>query len=276
VIDSVSNRPSNPGEDYVIYYRFLGGDIDETYISTLRFEDNCGNIYQKEFEIQVIGTRIFNIETLELIGTPGETIEYPIIITNPISSKLPDIGNYSATLSFNRTILYSDSDNSNINNSNREYVISGNLLEDIDNPQSVSLLVTLGNTESTVIDLQAEFTSDNGYEFKSSNGLFTYDNDYLQNNPGFVDGNIRINFQGPNPNPVIENFNVSFNMIEIGRCKLEVIDIHGNVIKKIVDENLSTGYYEYNINSLKFASGTYYLRFETPTYEKLTPFTVTN
>lgn len=278
LIDSISNLPAAPGENSIIYLRFLGGEIDETYIADLIFSDDCGNDYSKRFEINVVGTRLFEISVGNFYGVPGDIINVPLIVSNPSNSKLPDDGSYSATLSFNSTILHSSKSFTGIESGKRWVEISGDLLSELsgDNLSSADLLVTLGNAESTELEINAEFNNANAYKFSSSNGNFNYASEYLQENPGFVDGNLRINFQGPNPNPAQGDFKISFNMIEKGSCSLKIIDLSGRVIRSLIDDEISTGYYEINLNSLEFSSGYYYLRFTTPTYSKLVPFTVAN
>lgn len=278
VIDSISNNPAEPGEVSIIHLRFQGGDINEVYQADLSFLDNCGREYSKRFEINVIGTRNFEISVGEFSGKPGEFINIPLVVSNPNSSELPIDGSYSATLSFNSTILHSSSTFSGVEGNKRWVELKGDLNDELSGESilSTDLLVTLGNVEQSELEIEAEFENANAYKFIGNDGIFSYDSEYLLDNPGLVDGTLRINFQGPNPNPVQQEFYISFNMIEEGNCTIELIDSHGKRIRTIVNEELRTGFKEYNFNSLELSSGFYFLHFRTPTYSKLVPFTVVN
>jgi hypothetical protein len=200
------------------------------------------------------------------------------LVSNPQGSKLPENGNYSATISFNSTLLHSSASFTGVENGRRWLAVSGNLNEELSGETELltELLVTLGNSESTDISIDAEFDNALAYKFNSKNGSFAYTQDYIMDNPGLVDGTISIDFQGPNPNPVQQEFYISFNMIEEGNCTIELIDSNGKRIRTIVNEELRTGFKEYNFNSLELSSGFYFLHFRTPTYSKLVPFTVVN
>jgi hypothetical protein len=278
VIDSISNNPPAPGETSTIYLKFQGGDIDEKYETVLSILDDCGKEYRKRFEINVIGTRNFDISVGDFTGRPGDLLELPILVSNPQGSKLPENGNYSATISFNSTLLHSSASFTGVENGRRWLAVSGNLNEELSGETELltELLVTLGNSESTDISIDAEFDNALAYKFNSKNGSFAYTQDYIMDNPGLVDGTISIDFQGPNPNPVQQEFYISFNMIEEGNCTIELIDSNGKRIRTIVNEELRTGFKEYNFNSLELSSGFYFLHFRTPTYSKLVPFTVVN
>lgn len=52
------------------------------------------------------------------------------------------------------------------------------------------------------------------------------------------------------PNPVRENINIKFTSKSAGVARIEIIDLHGNTVAKIFDENVGTGTHSLSWNTL--------------------------
>ncbi|MCE1164215.1 MAG: T9SS type A sorting domain-containing protein [Bacteroidetes bacterium] len=68
------------------------------------------------------------------------------------------------------------------------------------------------------------------------------------------------------PNPFNPETNIEFDLPQYGMTRLEVYDISGKLIDKIVDQNLNAGHYRVQWRASKFASGTYVYRLQSGSY----------
>lgn len=60
------------------------------------------------------------------------------------------------------------------------------------------------------------------------------------------------------PNPFNPNTNISFQILEPSEVKLLVYNSLGQLIKILIDDELETGYYNYNFNANNLSSGVYF------------------
>ena len=153
------------------------------------------------------------------------------------------------------------------------YEIDADLTDILNTPMNLDLIVSLGNDTITNIDFEARFTDNNGFYFRSFTSQFAYQDDYLQNNPGPIFGS-GINLKGPNPNPVFDKFEITFNMIENTNCKAQIIDASGRVLFTLIDQVLKQGPHTYSFDAIKLSNGMYYLNFSTGNYQSIKPFII--
>lgn len=66
------------------------------------------------------------------------------------------------------------------------------------------------------------------------------------------------------PNPFNPSTKIKFDIDKSGFASLSVFDITGKEIAKLVNQNLSTGTYEYEFNAIDLPSGIYFYKLETP------------
>jgi hypothetical protein len=64
------------------------------------------------------------------------------------------------------------------------------------------------------------------------------------------------------PNPFNPVTNIKFGIPKAGNVKLIVYDISGREVKRLVNQNLSAGYYNFDFNASNLASGVYFYRIE--------------
>ncbi len=60
------------------------------------------------------------------------------------------------------------------------------------------------------------------------------------------------------PNPVIDKFNIIFEMKESGKAKINIFDINGRLIGLLYNKELSAGEYDINVDSYGLANGVYF------------------
>lgn len=108
------------------------------------------------------------------------------------------------------------------------------------------------------------YIDENGYKYFSTNdgGVSVYKGDLvlgIQNNPnGAVVSDFKI-FQNY-PNPFNPTTTIKYEVPQISNVKIEVFDVLGRIVKVLVDEQKTTGFYEIKFDASSFASGIYYYR----------------
>ncbi len=70
------------------------------------------------------------------------------------------------------------------------------------------------------------------------------------------------------PNPFNEYTTISYNILHDAHVKLEIIDINGRVLSRLVDSYQSAQHYSVRFNAFNLCSGIYFFRLTTPIYTK--------
>ena len=65
------------------------------------------------------------------------------------------------------------------------------------------------------------------------------------------------------PNPFNPSTNISFSLPEVSNVKINIYDISGNLVEKLVDNRFSEGNHVVRWDASKFASGVYFYKMET-------------
>ena len=65
------------------------------------------------------------------------------------------------------------------------------------------------------------------------------------------------------PNPFNGKTSIEFQIGHSGFIKLQIFDSRGRLVKKLVNENLSKGNYQLNLNMKDFSSGLYYYQLQS-------------
>jgi hypothetical protein len=66
------------------------------------------------------------------------------------------------------------------------------------------------------------------------------------------------------PNPMCRNTKVSFSLSKSGHVSLKLYNTIGQLVKEIMQEHMSTGKYNIDLNTKGLSQGTYFLVLETP------------
>ncbi len=228
-------------------------------------------------KLNVFGTAINQFtDSLELTvsdvsGTPGETIEVPILIRKS-TDKFTNLSGIYTEISFNSTLLepVNSSYPSEIKDNIRTLKLNINSDFSTDKLASIYFKVGLGN--DTISTLTLQNTSPIGLaklSIKVNSGLFTLkgfctDGGYRLFNP-----NARLSLSQNVPNPSIISSKVEFEVNENGNIKLYIIDAKGSIITECINNYLSIGKYSYTINTNDMPAGTYFYVLETPNNRKV-------
>jgi len=71
------------------------------------------------------------------------------------------------------------------------------------------------------------------------------------------------------PNPFNPSTIIRYGLPKTTNVKLEVFDITGQIIEKLVDEEQPAGYYEINFNAQQLASGMYFYRIQAGSFNQV-------
>lgn len=92
-----------------------------------------------------------------------------------------------------------------------------------------------------------------------------------------INDNSKIDFQlKVFPNPVTDNFSVTYSLLQSDNVKMEVVNMLGEKVKEIVSENQSAGPHELYIGTEGMNAGVYFLKVATSDFSTLVKFTVSH
>ena len=123
-----------------------------------------------------------------------------------------------------------------------------NLIDDVSYIlQTYELTITI-NTYKDKIVLKYDNLEKKGTEFKSLNRASSDKIKYFKNYP----------------NPFNPATHISFMLSDVKHVSINIYDINGRLVKKLVNEFLSGGYYDFNFDASGLASGIYFCVIKTP------------
>lgn len=92
-----------------------------------------------------------------------------------------------------------------------------------------------------------------------------------------INDNSEINFQlDVFPNPVIDKLHVTYSLLKSEKVKLEIVNLLGETIKEIANENQTSGKQELNISTENINSGVYFLKLTSSGNSQLLKFVITH
>ena len=65
------------------------------------------------------------------------------------------------------------------------------------------------------------------------------------------------------PNPVTNYFTIHFGLNQAGLIKIDMMDVHGQIVKEIINKSLPQGIYNLNVETNEHSSGVYFLKFNS-------------
>jgi Secretion system C-terminal sorting domain/FG-GAP-like repeat len=79
----------------------------------------------------------------------------------------------------------------------------------------------------------------------------------------------------PMPNPVINNLSISYALPEPSDVVISIFDVDGRVVKNLISETRTAGYYHLNADCQKLGSGVYILKMKAGKFAAIEKFVVT-
>jgi|GEM_PF-3582595 len=210
----------------------------------------------------------FDLEIGDVEGEMGDTVEIPLIISNPVNFDKAKLGNMNLELEFNKTMLFPLM----VDEISSVQVDKSIVRNEIGMPEEniridtvlFRAILTLGNRELDSVRVN-EIGFENGlYSAKINNGVVRVSDICEEGGKRLFSATEFLYLSQPSPNPAMRELNLSFGLIEGGKTKLYIVDIDGNVVKILIDSNLEVGKYKYSFDIEKIPSGLYIYILETP------------
>lgn len=224
--------------------------------------------YEALFDLYSVSDKLKN----DTIINTSNNIKFPIIIKNPRKLKESEIKDISLDFTVNVTQLI-PLETSKTFTQNGNY-ITYNLKFQIDNTKdylifySPEFKVALGNKKTDTVRIGNFVVKDGFAKPNIINGTMTIGNVCQA---GGTDRLIIINnalsLSSVKPNPVSQNINFDFEIIENGETKAILLNSKGELVKELFKENLRAGVYAKSVDMSEVPNGQYFLILKTPNQE---------
>jgi len=137
------------------------------------------------------------------------------------------------------------------------------------------MVTTLGNAESTDIWFSQTSHLSNDYFIEDTTvGKLEITNIDTIPTKRLIDGSGRSFLSGPSPNPIVDESEIKYGIIEETPVTIDLYDLEGKFLMNLVDRNHTPGEYSFNLNSQSLASGNYLYVLKTVSIEIIKKLTV--
>lgn len=262
-----------------LFTRYVGQAGIQYDSLEVQLENICGQ-YSKKYYLSAKGAyeALFDLYSVsdmlknDTIINTSNNIKFPIIIKNPKKLKESEIKDISLDFTVNVSQLI-PLETSKTFTQNGNY-ITYNLKFQIDNSKdylifySPEFKVALGNKKTDTVRIGNFVVKDGFAKPNIINGTMTIGNVCQA---GGTDRLIIINnalsLSSVKPNPVSQNINFDFEIIENGETKAILLNSKGELVKELFKENLKAGVYTKSVDMSEVPNGQYYLILKTPNQE---------
>lgn len=277
VLDSVSPKVTIVNSESTLFFSFKPKTISDEIKDVFVFTDNCGRKTEINLSGKVLSKNYVNLNLQNLLTNVGSTIELPITLRNPENIELNSSDSLVLTISYNPTILHllSQSENeihSNIIKNSRRFITQKIFIEDlklqdnINQIKTLKFITSLGDTSFTDIIVEEAYFQKNQVKILAENSkVELLDICYINGNGRFVKDNGVFGIIKNYPNPILDELNIEFNLIESGQTELKLYDINGRKLQTLLNENLESGKYLFKFNLNYLESDIYYIKLQTET-----------
>jgi hypothetical protein len=204
----------------------------------------------------------------DVSGKPGDIVEVPIYLKNPVAIKNAGITKLNVDLSFNSTLLAPIVvPKGTVQNSIRTIPLTLPVNPDTNFIISkIKMIVGLGNTEQTPLKLKNLVLIGGTSDIDTVDGKFTLLGICNEGGNRLLNPSDTVKLLIAKPNPAGNEVEIGYQLIESGRTSLFITNANGEVIKTIFDKEISD--YNYNtirIDTREMPSGSYFVILQTPT-----------
>jgi|GEM_PF-2731768 len=268
-----TDTPLNTGDNQRADLSFAPNQLGEVYSKLAIFYDNLkipllidmrGRGIEGSFDLS-IETQVFDSPTESRINIP--------IKLNISEKALKNVSKISTKLKFNKTLIVPSRNGpqGELIGNNREinldfYRIDGNFILEHSNDYKV----TLGNANSTVLDIYDTKIYDLNNELKNNYQITELDGSLSINNICEIGGerlvfDTKEAFLSISPNPASTNLNIIYNVIEASPYNISIFDLEGNTIFDKDYTNNQIGLFTEILDLNSWNAGTYIIKLETET-----------
>jgi hypothetical protein len=140
---------------------------------------------------------------------------------------------------------------------------------------SIPMVTTLGNAESTDIWFSQTSHLSNDYFIEDTAvGKLEITNIDTIPTKRLIDGSGRSYLTDPIPNPIVDESEIEYGIIEETHVSIDLYDLEGKFLMNLVNRNHTPGEYSLKINPQSLASGNYLYKLTTVSIEIIKKFTV--
>lgn len=210
----------------------------------------------------------FDLAIGDIEGRMGDTVEVPLILTNPINFDRAKLSSMNLELEFNKTILFPLMVDEIIGVELDKSIVRNELEMPSVNVGIDTVLfkgiIILGNVEQDSIRVNDIWFDSGLFSVNISNGTIRVSDICDEGGKRLFSATEFLYLSQPSPNPATGELKLSFGLIESGDTKLYIVDTNGNVVKTLIDSNLEVGKYKYSFDIENIPTGLYMYVLETP------------
>lgn len=265
----------NKGDEQIVIVTFLGGAPDATFPGKLSIDAECNSI---ELPIKAIvkGTNYFELSSKNIVAKTGDIVDLPIHFKNPENLVINNSFVFETELVVDKNIITSIELESYIENDKRIIPLSYTITDMQDQQLgNIKIKVTLGNKNYSDIEFRnSTIINDDRYYFEFKPSKLTIDNICIEGGNRFVEGSDIFNLFPIYPNPTNDFINISYSLIEDTYTSLRIVDILGNEVVSIINNEVIAHSNTLNIDTRKYAVGTYFILLSTSNNQITRRFTI--
>lgn len=262
-----SYQPNNQ-VSHNVYHYILNGSCNEDRVLKL-----IGGVEQKN----IVQLKLDSIKT-----QVGKKISIPLTLTNPNNVVLESADTMLVTISYNpRIVWFLNEDNTSVvkqEYKNDRYYLTKKILVKRLNSQGelpeiidyLTFITALGDTSFTNLKVEDAYFLNSKIQINVSDGIiYLTDIIYTNNNGRYIKSTGTFNINRVYPNPIGNELNVNFSLVENGKTRLDIFDMRGRLIVDLINTELENGEYNYKFDTSFLETDIYLLRLKTETLEKI-------
>lgn len=202
----------------------------------------------------------------KIIAEPGEYFKYNIILTADANINICKIKNYTAVVSFKKTIIVPSgtTPTGTMDNYRRSFTINGTWNGKDSIIATLDFRATLGDSIAGDIKIDSFAWTECDLPSKKGSSIIELKN-------LCTEGGITRLFKSTNsaiyvsvkPNPVENGASIEFDLKTNDNCEISIYDLLGNKIKDLFKGEVKSGIQTVYFNSSEYNNGTYYLIVKT-------------
>lgn len=232
---------------------------------------NCTSIDKAFVNVGSIDSKVsINLESRSV--KPGEYFDYTISLKDIPDNLVGKTYRFTGSLVFNKNLLTDRAQKCIVNGKDCTLPLNSNVTLSKNTIVTVPMLALLGDSNSSPIELSNPQLIDANIIFQVNNATVTIENTCTDEQRYFI-STPPTQIQSITPNPAHSTIKMKFSVSEGGKVIVSVLDLFGNRIKTLIDQDLQVGTYETDV-PIDLSSGTYSVLLETLTRQHTTRITV--
>ncbi|HPO61869.1 MAG TPA: T9SS type A sorting domain-containing protein, partial [Candidatus Kapabacteria bacterium] len=258
-----SNEIEISSENY--YYPQKNGNYSVAVIDSNGCQSELSDFLQVNFPKPVADIKIrIAVDSASV----GDTIKIPIILEKATNLDTAGITEFTATLHLNSTMLkpIGNTPNGSIVGNIRTIQIDGAVSENSEFLYEMQFVVTLGNSECTQIIIDEINFIGGDYRLEKQDGVFCIKDLCEQNGTRLFAETYPIYLSECVPNPAVDEFSISYNLIEEAQTSLTIYNLFGTKVLTIFDKVATYGTFSIKQNIRDLTNGIYIIVLKTPSH----------